>query len=62
MPSQDTLTVPELAAVLDVSVRTAWRRVHDGIIPSQKEGGRVFIDRPDLEHYLAHLPTAAKAS
>src|SRR5436309_837544 len=43
------LTVPETAALLAMSDRTAWNRIRDGDIPARNVGGRVLVRLKDLK-------------
>ncbi len=57
-----TLNIPEVAESLGVSVRTVWRLVGDGELPSCRIGGRTVVRVVDLEKFLADLAGATGAS
>jgi excisionase family DNA binding protein len=46
------LTVPQAAALLNVSERTVWRLVHAGILPSVKVATARRIRYHDVQAYL----------
>jgi excisionase family DNA binding protein len=47
-----TLTVPEAAKVLGVSVQTAYTLANRGDIPVLRLGGRLLVKRLELERML----------
>lgn len=49
----DTLSLHEVAQVLDVHYMTAYRYVRLGILPARREGRTWRIDRSDLDEYMA---------
>lgn len=59
-PERLTLTVPEAAKVLGVSIQTAYVLAHKGDIPVLQLGGRLLVKRLELERMLGK-PTAMQA-
>lgn len=49
------LKVPQAADAMNASVRTVWRRVKDGTLPSVKVGGLTRIRVEDLDVYIDKL-------
>lgn len=50
--SQTLLTARQVADLLQVSLRTAYRYAADGTIPARKVGGTVRFHRADLADLL----------
>lgn len=60
MPTSPTLaTVPELAKELNISIRTAWRLVHERQIAHVKIGRSVKIPREAIHAFIAELTVPA---
>lgn len=49
----ELLTVPEVAFLLRIHVKTCYRWVGEGLIPSVKVGRTIRVRRADIEHLLA---------
>jgi excisionase family DNA binding protein len=56
MTEPELLTLAELARLLRVSTRTAYRYVYDGTVPAVKVGGRWRIPRELLDVQLGRQP------
>jgi excisionase family DNA binding protein len=52
----ELLTVPELAAYLRVSLRTAYKLAATGAVPGAKVGGQWRIPRAELDRRLEKTP------
>lgn len=53
------LTLAEVARELRCSIRSARRRVHEGVLPSlrRNNGSHILVSRDDLEVYIARCRT-----
>jgi excisionase family DNA binding protein len=47
-PTDDLLTVPQAAELLNVSVATIHEWKRRGMLPYRKIGGRAYLNRPDV--------------
>lgn len=47
------LTIPQVAPVLGVPERTAYRMAARGVLPVRRYGRRVFVPRAGLRRWLA---------
>jgi nitrogen PTS system EIIA component len=56
MTEPELLTLSELAKLLRVSTRTAYRYVYDGTVPAVKVGGQWRIPRNALDAQLGRQP------
>jgi excisionase family DNA binding protein len=52
-PRQRMFTVKQIAEADQVSPRTVWRWIHDGLLPYVKLGALVRIREDDHEAFLA---------
>jgi len=56
LPKPELLTVEEVAAILNVSVRTAWRLTDEGQLDSVKLGSRTTRwRRSTVDRYIERL-------
>ncbi len=44
--------IPEAAQILGISRAQIYIRIHEGSLRRQKDGGRTFITRSELERYV----------
>lgn len=54
MPSDELLTIAEVATYLKLSRRTTWRWCKNGRLPAVKVGHQWRISRSDLEKIVHH--------
>ena len=52
IPSDELLTIAEVAIYLKLSRRTAWRWCKDGQLPAVKVGHQWRVARSDLENFV----------
>ncbi len=57
-----TITVAELADVLQVGRNQAYAAVHEGLVPSIKVGCTIRIPTPALLRVLGHTPTHSESA
>lgn len=48
------LTIPQFAAEIGISTRTAWRAARDGKVKTVRFGGSVRVSRKEAERVFAH--------
>jgi Helix-turn-helix domain len=59
--AENPMTIDEAVALTSMSRRALEGRIARGTLPAEKRGGRVFVDRADLER-LRLIPQRADAS
>lgn len=47
------LKVPEVAEILAISERTAWKLSGDGVLPTVRIGGSVRVDPVRLQQFIS---------
>jgi len=57
-PTADSLSqlrfeITEAARILRISRAILYDRIHDGLIPTQKDGRRTFITAAELHRYVS---------
>jgi excisionase family DNA binding protein len=48
-----TMTIPEFARYMRISIQTAYRLARQGVLPTYKVGRQVRLRRSDLDKYIS---------
>jgi len=59
--TRETRSVPETAAILGISARSAWKYTRKGEIRTVRLGGRVLVPLSEIDRVLQRAPQTAKA-
>ena len=52
MSQKDYLTVKQVAKILPVTLRTVYRLIETGEIPSSRVGKKILVKKTDFQQYL----------